>query len=65
MEEKKTLTEEELDELSEKQLRKITGGCSQGDICPNCGKATLVNDPYYNYVRCPICHYEEGDSRSR
>lgn len=65
MTEKKILTEEQLSELSEEQLSKVSGGYSQGDLCPNCGEARLVNDPWYNYVRCPKCSFEQGDSRSR
>lgn len=65
MSEKKTLTQKETVELSEDQLKKVSGGYQQGDICPNCGKATLVNHRYLNYVICPNCDFCEGDSRSR
>lgn len=64
MAEKKKITEQELNDLSEDQLNKVSGGYYAGDTCPKCGMTKLEKVPHYNIVRCPSCGFEEGDSRS-
>lgn len=55
MTEKKILTEEELNELSEEQLTKVSGGYTDGQVCPNCNqnRVTYVKEKYGLY--CQRC----------
>ena len=51
--ENKTLTEEDIKELSEEQLTKVSGGYTDGQICPQCGqeRVIFVKEKYGLYCR--------------
>lgn len=62
--EKKTLTEKDINELSEKQLNKVSGGYSYGDTCPDCGNYTLLDERDSDLLYCPGCGWKSRDVRS-
>lgn len=65
MTEKKTLNEEDIQILSEKQLNKVSGGYSSGDNCPSCGNGKLVYDRSSGGYYCTVCSFTTYDPRSR
>lgn len=57
MAEKKTLTEEQLSELSEDLLNKVSGGLQTGDICPECGAGLIAYDRNTDRYSCSVCPF--------
>lgn len=55
MSEKKVLTEKDLQELSEEQLTKISGGYTDGQICPNCGGSRVTFSREHYGLYCSRC----------
>lgn len=64
MVDKKTLTEKEINELSEEQLMKVSGGYSNGDICPSCKKGTLIYNVQLAEFCCNFCSHTISDPNS-
>ena len=64
MTEKKILTEKEINELSEEQLTKVSGGYSSGDSCPDCKVGTLLYNRSYGGYYCNNCSFTTYNPRS-
>lgn len=55
MPDKKDLNEQQLKELSEEQLTKVSGGYTDGQVCPQCGQDRVIYVKEYYGLHCRHC----------
>lgn len=55
---KKTLSENDIKELANEQLSKVSGGFATGDTCPACDNGILVYDRNYDVLYCTKCLWD-------